>query len=131
MCGVAVARVQIKFQLGVLYHPNVSSEDGTPCGDLFKGFGPTKNVAYLAQILVDFLATPNVGTPCRCRLLVVGITKGGACAGVGRACKCQLYVVVVVATEHPMDEELVRLMTTDLPRYEAEARRMALGGGRK
>ena len=97
MCGVAVARVQIKFQLGVLYHPNVSSEDGTPCGDLFKGFGPTKNVAYLAQILVDFLATPNVGTPCRCRLLVVGIAKGGACAvSVGRAsANCVLLLLLL------------------------------------
>ncbi len=51
----------------MLLHPNVSGEDGSVCGDIMSAvFGPTKNVTHLAQAIVDFLATPNLGKHPRC-----------------------------------------------------------------
>lgn len=59
---VTLAALQLVFEIGKLYHPNISQVDGRVCEDMLsKSWGPTKRVTDIIHLIEEFMANPNFG----------------------------------------------------------------------
>lgn len=139
--GVCVCG-QVAFEVGKLYHPNVSPVDGTMCENLLTAtWGPTKKATDVLAVITSFLSQPNFGACPSSPLLPVvpaplprvcaacaWARSGACCSVVSHVCLfCPLSVCVRARAEAVIDDDAAVVISTDIAKYEAQARRAATG----